>query len=67
MDKGKLTQDVKVLALGYERSEGETVYSRDVPPTVWEAWVADGVVLLSEDKPVTKRIIAAGRRRTNKL
>lgn len=64
---GKLTQDVKLLAQAFVRAAGETVSQREVPPAVWEAWLAEGIITLPTVTAVTPQERAALRRKSDRL
>ena len=47
----KLTRDVLVLSTGLSKRAGASVGQGEVPTSVWEAWIAEGIVDLNESAP----------------
>lgn len=61
---GSLACDVRLLSTGFTRTAGGIISSVEVPPAVWERWVAEGIVVVPDvTPPRPARVRAAKRRR----
>lgn len=59
MAQGILTQDISYMGNGLKREKGNPIAEHEVPPSVWAAWVEEGIIQLPKKTESVSPVVLA--------